>query len=85
MAKLRIKLYMPAIVHLGLRSQGVRNRIYEEGERRARALGSAVGIDKVRSYRGGRSRARYTLRRLESMREETKDGILSRVLRGGGQ
>lgn len=82
MADFRLDLNNTAMGDLALRSEGVRNIVQQEGERRTQALVSAVGAENVDSYMGGDSRARYTIRRLESLQEEAKDGLLSKTLNG---
>lgn len=80
---MKVKLDRRALVRLGLQSSGVKDLVYGEGEKRRQRLAGSIGGDKVASYAGGVSRARYTLRRLEPLKEESKDGLLSRVIRGG--
>ena len=82
MADMRLKLDHRAIGDLALRSDGVRRAVEAEGAKRAGILAGMVGADRVDTHMGGRSRARFTIRRLQSLRREAADGALSRALRG---
>lgn len=82
MNSIRLKLDRTALGNLALRSDGVRNLVEEEGSRRAYMLGAEVGDENVATNMGGDSRARYTIRRLEALQREAKDGALSRALHG---
>lgn len=83
MASFALKLNNKAIGDLALRGEGVTGLVEQEGSRRAQALATAIGADNVVTHMGGTSRARMTIRRLESLQKEAEDGALSKALSGG--
>lgn len=83
MAELRLSLDRRAIGALGLRGEGVRALVQAEGQKRAQVLAGRIGAGNIDTHMGGGSRARFTIRRLQSLTEEAKDGALSKALRGG--
>ena len=65
----------------GVAGEGVRNLIEEQGARRAQTLAAAIGAENIDTNMGGKSRARYTIRRLQRLENEARDGLLSKALR----